>query len=126
VIPDQAWTAEWRACLLDRAWRRLEAYQGARPGNVYYTVLRQLVGHPDEDSKALAAQVAAITGRPLEADAFRQQVRRARRRLARLLVVEVAQTLDQPTSAQIEEELADLGLMEYVRDFLPPDSPQRS
>ena len=42
-------------------------------------------------------------------------------RCARLLVDEVTPTLDGGTPDYVEEELCELGLMGYVRDFLPPD-----
>ena len=69
---------------------------------------------------ALAARTSTLTGRPLRADAFRKQVSRARFMLAKLLVREVIQTLDRPTPEQVKEELVELSLWEYVRDFLPP------
>jgi len=33
----------------------------------------------------------------------------------------VAATLEQPTPVEIEEELAELGLMSYLRDYLPDE-----
>jgi hypothetical protein len=36
-----------------------------------------------------------------------------------VLVNEVAQSLDEPTPQDVEEELAQLGLRTYVREFLP-------
>ncbi len=37
------------------------------------------------------------------------------------LVDEVAQCLDNPEPDAVEEELAELGLIRYVKDFMPPD-----
>ena len=74
AIPDAAegdWLAEWRACLQPRL-RGLESHQQASPGNLFWTVLLT-VDHADEDSTALAARASAIAGRPLRADAYRQQ-----------------------------------------------------
>jgi RNA polymerase sigma-70 factor (ECF subfamily) len=119
---DQQWLAEWRRCLLDRAWQALANHQGRSPGNLFYTVLRVSANHaPDDDAETLAARTSRIVGRPIRADAFRKQVSRARRMLARCLVQEVTQTLDYPTPEQVEEELTALALWKYVRDFLPPD-----
>jgi hypothetical protein len=123
---DQAWTREWRACLLKRALAALEAHEQRSPGNLFYTVLQVAVAHPREDSQALAARTAARTGCPLRAEAFRKQLSRARRRLAQLLAMEVAQTLDDPTPARVEEELAALGLMRHVRGLLPAGWQPRS
>lgn len=116
---DQEWLAGWHRCVLKNVWEALENHQHEVPGNLFHTVLRVLVDHPGEDSKFLAARTSALCGRPVQADAFRKQVSRARRRFAELLVEEVARTLEDPNPDLIEAELIDLGLMKYVRPFLP-------
>ena len=116
---DRAWLAEWRSCLLQRAWEGLEEYERDAPASLVYTALRLAVDYPDEDSPALAARASALTGRPLRPEALRKQLSRARRRFAQLLVNEIRKTLEQPGAAEVVEELAQLGLMEYVRDYLP-------
>jgi RNA polymerase sigma factor (sigma-70 family) len=116
---ERAWLAEWQRCLLNRAWRALEHRQQRRSGNLFATVLRLSANHPGEDSAQLAARVSQLTGQPFQADAFRKQVSRARRVFAVLLRAEVAQTLEEPTRAQIEEELIEVGLMPFLRDYLP-------
>jgi DNA-directed RNA polymerase specialized sigma24 family protein len=118
---DQAWAGEWRHCLLDRARQALEKYERRSPGNLFHTVLSLLADDPLDDTKALAARTSALIGRPLRPEAFRKQVSRARRMLARLLVQEVARTLDDPTPERIKEELIDLALWEYIRGFLPAE-----
>ena len=118
---EQAWVAEWQRCALAKAWRTLDQHQARTPGNLFHTVLRLSVDHPDEDSEALAARAAALAGRPLRADAFRKQLSRARRLFAEALLREVTQTLENPTPQQVEEELIELGLMPHVADFLPDD-----
>jgi hypothetical protein len=115
------WLNHWRRCLLDKVWRSLESHELRSPGNLYYTALRLSVDFPQEDSESLAARAAATAGRPLRADAFRKQLSRARRMFAELLAEEVAATLQQPTPVEIEEELAELGLMSYLRDYLPEE-----
>jgi hypothetical protein len=116
---DAAWLAEWRGCLLERAWHALDAHQRSSPGNLFYTVLRLTVDRPGEDSPALAARAATESGRPLKADAFRKQLSRARQCFAELLVREVADTVEPPSPERVAEELAELGLMEFVREYLP-------
>jgi hypothetical protein len=118
---DAAWVADWRRCVLDRAWQALDHHQRRSPGNLFYTVLRLTADHPGEDSAALAARAGAVLGRPLRPDAFRKQLSRARRHFAELVVAEVAQTLERPTAERVEDELVEVGLMAFVRDFLPPD-----
>jgi hypothetical protein len=118
TINDQLWVNEWRRCLLERACRALEEHQSHSPGNLFHIVLNMIVENPLDDSKTLAARISAFIDRPLREEAFRQQVSRARRLLARLLVKEVARTLDHSTSDQIKEELIVLGFWEYIRDYL--------
>jgi RNA polymerase sigma factor (sigma-70 family) len=118
---EDRWLADWRKTLLGTALQALKAHQRARPGNFSATVLVLLSGHPEEDSEQLAARVSAAVGRPVRADAVRKQVSRARRKLAELLLAEVARTLDEPTPQRVEEELIEVGLMPYVRAFLPGD-----
>jgi hypothetical protein len=118
AVSDQLWVNEWRKCLLERACRALEKHQSQSPGNLFHVVLTMIADNPLDDSKTLAARTAALIGRPLHHEAFRKQVSRARRLLARLLVQEVAHTLDHSTPAQIKEELIVLGLWEYIRGHL--------
>ncbi len=117
----QAWVAEWRRCVLDRAWEALYRHQRRSPGNLFHTVLRLASEHPEEESPALAVRAAALAGRPLGAAAFRKQLSRARRVFAELVIEEVSQTLAQPNPEDVEAELVELGLFLYVRDFLPAD-----
>jgi hypothetical protein len=116
---DEQWLADWRRCLLDRAWRALDSHQHRTPGNLFHTVLRAAVDHAEEDSRQLAARVNAQTGREISAEAYRKQLSRARRVFAELLVEEVAQTLEESAAAAVEAELIETGLMSYIRDFLP-------
>jgi DNA-directed RNA polymerase specialized sigma24 family protein len=122
---EREWVEEWRRCVLDRAWRALERYEtrssATGRGMLPHTTLRLVIEHPDEDSKALAARAASLTGQAMSADTFRQRLSRARRVFARLLVQEVAETLQRPTPGAVEDELIDLGLMPYVAQYLPPD-----
>jgi hypothetical protein len=118
-VPDQEWVLQWRRCLLKRAWRRLHKHEQRSPDNLFYTVLHLCATHPHEDSRTLAARASLLCGKPLRADAFRKQVSRSRRMFAQFLVKEIADTLDKPAAHEVEDELVDLGLMVYVRDFLP-------
>jgi DNA-directed RNA polymerase specialized sigma24 family protein len=118
-VPDQEWVVQWRRCLLKRAWRRLQKHQERSPDNLFYTVLHLCATFPHEDSRALAARASLQSGKVLRAEAFRKQVSRARRMFAQFLIKEIAETLDKPAAPDVEDELVDLGLMGYVRDFLP-------
>jgi hypothetical protein len=102
-------------------WRALESYQATTSGSVAYTLLRLRTDFPDDDSAALADRLTAASGKSFNAAGARQQLRRARLRFAQLLVEEIARGLPHPSPEAVEEELASLGLMEYVREFLPDD-----
>jgi DNA-directed RNA polymerase specialized sigma24 family protein len=117
---ERCWVDDWRACVLEATWVALEAHQHQRPGNFGHQCLRLALDHPEEDAAALADRLGQQVGRSLRPDAFRKQLSRARRLFARLLVAEVRRTLEQPSRARLEEELADLGLLDFLRSFLGP------
>jgi RNA polymerase sigma factor (sigma-70 family) len=118
---EEPWLAAWRRSVLDLAWKALEQEERSRPGSFDHTLLRLRTAHPDDSSEQLAARFTRKVGQPIRADALRQKLRRARMRLADLLILEVAHGLDEPTPERIEDELGALGLLETVRDFLPAD-----
>jgi RNA polymerase sigma-70 factor (ECF subfamily) len=115
---EREWVAGWRRCLIKRVFRALASHEQQSPGNYCYTVLCAVASHPADSCLSLAERVERRTGRRLSAAAFRQQVSRARRLLAKLLVKEVQNTLDHPTPEQVAEELIALGLWERVRPYL--------
>jgi hypothetical protein len=57
-------------------------------------------------------------GKKLTVDGLRQTLRRARAMFADLLIVEVAQSLTEPTQEAIEEELGELNLLAYCQPAL--------
>lgn len=118
---DEAWTDEWRGQLLESTWQALEQFEQSTSGCCYYTLLRLRTEFPDSDSAELAEHLSAATGRTWRADAGRQQLRRARLRFAQLLIEQLAASLTSPTPDDVEEELVALGLIDFVRPFLPDD-----
>jgi hypothetical protein len=116
---EREWLAECRDCLLNRVWLQLEKIQDRSGKNIYYTAMRVTVAEPDTDSSVQAARASVILGRVIRPAAFRKQVSRGRRMFSELLIREIAQTLDKPTPSQVEEELVDLGLMNFIEDLLP-------
>ena len=115
---EQPWLAEWRGCVIDRALQALDHHQQQTPGNLFYTVVRLSLDHPEEDSVPLAAQ-GRYPGRPHAAGRrLSQAIEPGAPPLAELLTAEVARTLDQPTPERIEEELCELGLLTFVPPFL--------
>ena len=74
---------------------------------------------PGLTSNGWAARLYEKRGRPYTAGAFRQALQRARREFALRLIEEVrASLLEEPTRQTLEEELADLELLEYCRPYL--------
>jgi RNA polymerase sigma factor (sigma-70 family) len=120
---DDEWAKACRRTTLEGALAGLRSYQEQTPKNVFATLAGLLADHPEEDAEQLAERLEALTGRdrPFEAANVRQQVKRLRHKLAELLVAEVRSTLVDPTPERLEEELTEMGVMPYVRRFLPPD-----
>jgi RNA polymerase sigma factor (sigma-70 family) len=118
---DEQWTDQWRSQLLESTWQALEQFQRETQGCVYFTALKLRSEYPQEDSTRVAERMAETTGKPWRPDAYRQQLRRARLRFAQLLIEELSHSLIRPTPDNVEQELIELGLMEFVRPFLPED-----
>jgi Sigma-70 region 2 len=114
---DQQFLQSWRNDLLDRAWTAVKEMEG-QTGQPHHTVLRIRVDSPDLNSKGWAARLAQAVGHPVTPGAFRQALQRARRAFTGHLIHEVAASLDDPTRTAMEEELAELQLLEYCRPYL--------
>jgi DNA-directed RNA polymerase specialized sigma24 family protein len=119
---DDAWNQEWQRVVLDKAWRLLEQHERTSPQGMHFTALKLAVEFPQETSEQLAARAAARLQRPVNAAAFRKQLSRARRHFARLIVEEVSQTLTSDVHRDLADELAELGLLPYVKGELPDDA----
>lgn len=107
----------WRTDLLDRAWQSLDELERAT-GQPHYTILRLRVDEPGLTSTGWAERLSEMLGRPFSAGAFRQALQRARREFALRLLDEVKGSLEHPTPQALEEELADLELLEYCRPYI--------
>jgi RNA polymerase sigma factor (sigma-70 family) len=118
---DRTLTSEWQQCVLDRVWRELESHERRSPGNLFYTVLQVVTEFRDEASPRQAEIASERAKRPLTAGAFRKQVSRARREMAKLILNEVARSIAEATADDVEGELRELGLWGYVADYLPDD-----
>lgn len=116
-----AWLNLYRAEVLEAALQALQQYQERNPGNVFHTLVTLLDQVDGADSEELAKQLSQATGSRYTSANARKQKERARRKLAEFLLKEVNQTLEQPSPQAVEEELQALGLIDYVRPFLPTD-----
>lgn len=118
---DDPWLASWQKVILDQTWGLLRDFERANPKKPAHTILRLRTDFPDDSTEQLAIKFYQKTNMSVRSDAFRQLLRRARLKFAELLIDEIKLGLDDPSPARIEEELAALELLDYVRDFLPPD-----
>jgi RNA polymerase sigma-70 factor (ECF subfamily) len=116
---DDQFLSTWRSELLNRAWQSLKTDETKR-GQPYYTVLRLRLEHPQDEltSAQLAERLGDQFGRPFTSENVRKLLQRGREKLARYLLDEVAQSLQEATPAELEQELRDLGLLGYCRSAL--------
>jgi RNA polymerase sigma factor (sigma-70 family) len=122
---DPEWLASWRQNALDLTWSALENFERSQPDSSAVALLRLRAAFPDASSEELAERLSQKTKKSVTPEAVRQQLRRARVKFAELLIEEIADGLEDAGPEDVEEELASLGLMDYVRDLLPPDWKQR-
>jgi RNA polymerase sigma-70 factor (ECF subfamily) len=114
---DQAFLESWREALLDRAWWGLAEIERTT-GQPVHSVLRLRTDQPLLTSEALAEQLGARRGKSYSVHAVRQALHRAREKFTDLLLDEVAQSLEDPSADALEQELLDLGLLDYCRGAL--------
>jgi DNA-directed RNA polymerase specialized sigma24 family protein len=114
---NEAFAGIWRDELMHRAWQAL-AEMEKRTGQPVHVVLRFRTDHPDLPSHDVAEQLSKSQGKPLSAEWVRKWLFRGRKVFADLLVVEVASSLEDPSSESVEEELRELALLDYCRAAL--------
>lgn len=114
---DPVFLASWRDDLLARCWEALAEFE-RKTGKPYFVVLRFRADHPEVRSPEMAEKLSATLGKPLTAVGVRTVLHRAREKFADLLVDEIAQGLEAPTSERLEEELTELGLLDQCRAAL--------
>jgi RNA polymerase sigma factor (sigma-70 family) len=114
---ENEFVTSWRNDLLERSWTALAALEKTS-GQPYHTVLRFHVEHPELTSGKAAEKLSRLVGRLLTAGAVRQAVMRSRRKFVDYLLAEVLESMDRPSQDELEEELADLNLLEYCRPYM--------
>jgi DNA-directed RNA polymerase specialized sigma24 family protein len=121
------WDPIYRHDVVTNALKALKTYQEEHGGNVYYTVIQSVIDEARRENEECAQSLrrtfcsrdlAERLGGDCTADNARQLKNRARRKLVDLVIAEVRLTLDNPGREQLESELADLGLLEFVREQL--------
>jgi RNA polymerase sigma-70 factor (ECF subfamily) len=115
---DRQFLESWREQLMAHAWAALEGVQN-RTGQPFADVLRLRVASPDLHSSQLAEQLTQRLGRNVNAGWVRQNLHRARDMFVESLLREVENSLGAPSeSDRLEEELSEMGLLEYCRSAL--------
>jgi RNA polymerase sigma-70 factor (ECF subfamily) len=66
----------------------------------------------------MAERLTAQLGRPFTAAGVRQTLHRAREKFGDLLLDDVIHSLGHPTGEELEEELAELGLLDHCQPAL--------
>ena len=105
--------AEWREVVIEQTWKALEAANAT-----YHAVLRLRVENSEMPSPEMAERLTAQIGRPMTAENVRKAIQRAHNKFAELLIDQVADSLDDPTAAELEEELRLLDLLRFCRSAL--------
>lgn len=111
---DANFRESWRDELLKRAWAGLKQVEQTTDRPVH-TVMLARVNAPQARSQELANALTNQLGKQVTATHVRVMLHRARDEFSRLLLAEVSETLDAPSRSQVEEELIELGLLEYCR-----------
>jgi RNA polymerase sigma-70 factor (ECF subfamily) len=114
---EQAFRESWREELLDRAWMGLAEIE-RKSGQPLYSVLHFRTEQPLLSSTELAEQLGTRLGREFTVGALRQALYRARLKFTDLLLQEVTQSLEGASEEDLEQELLDLGLLDYCRSAL--------
>ena len=89
-----------------------------RTGQPFAAVLRLRVNCPDLRSQQLAEQLSDRLGRPVNAGGVRLNLHRARDMFVESLLAHVEESLGDSSPERLEEELLELGLLEYCRSAL--------
>ncbi len=114
---DQDFLNIWRSELLARAWEALAEVE-KKTGQPMNTLLRFRAVHPEAHSPEMAQEMSARLNRPVTPEWIRKHLHLARRKFAQLVVMDVKQSLKNPTEEELQQELLELDLLEYCRSAL--------
>lgn len=117
---EAAWLGVWQKSVLDHALASCKEDDN-RNGSSSYALLKLRMELPEATSDELAEKLSVKLKTTIKPDACRQMLRRARFKLAQSLVGEIENGLEEDSPARVLDELAALGLLEHVKDFLPTD-----
>ena len=104
------WLRYWREGLLERAWRALERIEHATPSRPLYSVLHCATANPQATASMLVIQIATETGVQIDEPKAEAILTESRSIFAQLIADEVSETLENPESADVRQEIKTLGL----------------
>ncbi len=111
---DQLFSQSWRDDLLFRTWQKLAEDQ-QRSDKSWYTTLHLRASYPELNGTEFANKLSEELGREIKPATARVQLHRAREKFATLMIDDVADSLEESSREAVEEELIELGLIEYCR-----------
>jgi RNA polymerase sigma-70 factor (ECF subfamily) len=103
----------WKNELMRRAWADLRT-DSTTHGNLYYDALRLKADDPSRRAEDIAVILSERTAAPCSATTVRQLLHRGRDKFAAALRRTVREALPTGEAANVDDELADLGLLVYV------------
>ncbi len=116
-LQDELFLLNWREDILSRTWQALSDLEQAGK-SPQFSMLRLRVQNPALSYEQLAPLLSDLTGKDTSAGSARVLIHRARGRFANLLIDLVADSLGEVNVEAIQEELAELRLLDYCRDYL--------
>ncbi len=114
---DEEFIEVWRDEMLKNAWDGLWELEKSS-GKRWFTVLQLRVKNPELRSADLAASLSEELDKPISTSNVRVLLHRAREKFSTLLIDTVAESLNSRSYADVEEELADLRLLEFCQASL--------
>ncbi len=114
---DDDFLETWRDEMLTQAWRRL-AEDERRSGKPWMTILKLRVENPELRSVDLAQQLGLLIEEQVTPTRLRVLLHRSRERFANYLIDAVGESIRDQTIAEVEQELAELELLQYCQSVL--------
>ena len=114
---DEQFAEVWRDEMLKKAWDALYDLEESS-GKPWYSILQLRVKNPEMRSAQLAEAVGKQLDKPMTSANVRVQLHRAREKFSVLLIETIADSLGSTSPDEIEEELADLELLDYCQAAL--------
>jgi len=117
---DREWTFAWQRSVLNHTWARIDEDDrrtaAAGKSNSAIDVLQLRIAHPDVSTAELTELLSKQWKTAVTPDNCRQLLSRTRKRFAAVLVDEVRAGLDDESDERLQEELAELKLLEWLGD----------